>query len=294
MNIIQFSEADELLDIRYDHVFKAVFTRNSQTSKMAPSDLISALIGRAITVETITANEPPIEGTGDRRIRFDISCKAETGELVNIEMSFNTDSFLPERFEYYEAKLFIGQDIHGTGKKYSDLKEAYQIAILSDGLYFGDGELVHAFQYYDPAHGVSLGGKTRIVIVELSKAEQIIDKPATEMAAYEAWAAFFGYLTNRGKRSKINEILKAEEGIAMAGEALIHISRDEIERARLLSEEKYILDTQDMMTRAVRKGRAEGMAQGKNEVARKMKEMGDSPEKIQAITGLSPQTIAGL
>jgi hypothetical protein len=45
MNIIQFSEDEDLLDLRYDHVFKAVFARNSQASKFALSDLISALIG---------------------------------------------------------------------------------------------------------------------------------------------------------------------------------------------------------------------------------------------------------
>jgi hypothetical protein len=196
MNIIQFSEADELLDIRYDFVFKAVFTRNSEASKMALSDLISALIERTVKVETITANEPPVEGTNDRRVRFDISCKAE----------------------------------------------------------------------------------------------RVIEKPAGEMAAQEAWAAFFRYLTDKGKRGKINEILKNEGGIAMAGEALIHISRDEIERARQLSEEKYILDTQDMKTRALRQGRTEG----KIEVARKMKARGCPIAEIIEDTGLTLEAVEKL
>jgi len=84
---IQFSNDDELLDIRHDHSFKAVFTRNTPASQGALSDLISTLIERKITVSSITANEPPIDDIRDRSIRFDISCKTESGELINIEMS---------------------------------------------------------------------------------------------------------------------------------------------------------------------------------------------------------------
>jgi hypothetical protein len=42
-------------------VFKAIFTRDTPKSKGALSDLISALIGRAVTVDTIVANEPLVE-----------------------------------------------------------------------------------------------------------------------------------------------------------------------------------------------------------------------------------------
>jgi hypothetical protein len=45
----------------------------------------------------------------------------------------------------------------------------------------------------------------------------------------------------------------------MAGETLIHISRDEIEQARLTSELKYVLDTQSKYVDGQRKGRAEGL-----------------------------------
>ena len=59
-------------------------------------------------------------------------------------------------------------------------------------------------------------------------------------------------MTDKSKRKKINEIIEEEEGIAMASNVLIKISKDEVERARLLSEEKYILDTQTMLVVAER------------------------------------------
>jgi hypothetical protein len=48
-----FGDGISVLDIRYDQVFKAVFTRDTPKSKGALSDLISALIGRTVAVETI-------------------------------------------------------------------------------------------------------------------------------------------------------------------------------------------------------------------------------------------------
>jgi len=44
----------------------------------------------------------------------------------------------------------------------------------------------------------------------------------------------------------------------------------------------------------IERGRLQGLEQGRYEVARKMKEMGDPIEKIQTITGLSTETIDNL
>jgi len=45
---MQFTEADDLIDIRYDNVFKAVFTKDTPESKGALSRLVSTLIKRNI------------------------------------------------------------------------------------------------------------------------------------------------------------------------------------------------------------------------------------------------------
>ena len=55
----------------------------------------------------------------------------------------------------------------------------------------------------------------------------------------------------------INEILELEEGIAMASEVVINITKDDIERARMLSELKYELDTQSRLAYAKYKGKQE-------------------------------------
>jgi predicted transposase/invertase (TIGR01784 family) len=290
MAVIRFDETDDLIDICLDNVFKAVFTRDTPESQGALSRLLSAVTGRELTVVLITANEPPIDNTRDRQIRFDIHCKASEGSLVNVEMSLNPDACEPVRLEFYAGKLFTGQDIHGVDKSYDDLREAYQIAILGKGKFFADEEFLHQFEYYDPVRGVSLEGRSRIVTVELSKVDRMIEKPAGAMTAPEHWAIFFRYLTDKSKRGKINEVLQYEEGIAMAGEVLLRISKDEAERARLMSEYKYMLDTQSKVVDAKREGRKEGL----QAVAQRLKQRGMTAEQIAEDTGLTLKEVEEL
>ncbi|MCL2154784.1 MAG: PD-(D/E)XK nuclease family transposase, partial [Leptospirales bacterium] len=166
------------------------------------------------------------------------------------------------RMEFHACKLFTGQDISGKDKDYDDLKQAYQITILDKKRFFQDKEFSHSFEYYDPAHGVSLNGKTRIITIELSKLEEIVEKPIDEMSVQEHWAIYFKYLTDKSKRKKINKIIELDEGIAMASKVLKNISKDEIERVRLMSEYKYKLDAQSTRVAAKRAGLKEGMKKG--------------------------------
>ena len=124
----------------------------------------------------MTSNEPPIDNLRDRQIRFDINCRAENGELINVEMSLNPGPYEPVRLEFFAGKLFTGQDIRGSGKTYDDLKAAYQIAILARERFFCDDVFLHTFEYYDPVHRVPLKGKSRIITYELSKMEKVIEK----------------------------------------------------------------------------------------------------------------------
>ena len=290
MDRIQFAEDDDLIDICYDSVFKAVFTRNTPSSQGALSKLVSALIDQEVSVIEIITNEPPIESLHDRQIRFDINCKTGDGELINVEMSLNPTRYEPVRLEYHAGKLFSGQDIRGRTKSYKKLKPAYQIAILAKDRFFPNESFIHCFEYYDPGQAVSLKGRTRIITLELSKLDRLIEKPVSGMDTRELWAYYFKYLTDKEKRRKINEILEAEEGIAMASEVLMTISKDEIERARLMSELKWELDTESRIDDA----REDGRRESQEKIARKALAEGASIEFIQKITDLTVEEIKKL
>ncbi|MDR0669051.1 MAG: hypothetical protein LBF95_03120, partial [Treponema sp.] len=102
---------------------------------------------------------------------------------------------------------------------------------------------------------MALGGKSRIITVELSKVEGVAGKPVGVMSGAEKWGIFFRYITDKTKRERINEVVASEEGIGMASEVLMKLSRDEEERAWLLSEYKYAVDTQSKVVQARRDGR---------------------------------------
>jgi hypothetical protein len=65
----------------------------------------------------------------------------------------------------------------------------------------------------------------------------------------------------------------------MASEVLMTISKDEAERARLLSEYKYQMDMQSKLVHAKRVGEQKGIQKGKQEIIDMLKS-GKSPEEI--------------
>jgi predicted transposase/invertase (TIGR01784 family) len=301
LNHVLFSPQDDIIDICWDNVFKTIFTQDTPTSQKALRRLLSAFIGRPVRILAVTANEPPVSGLTDRQIRYDIRVRFNDGEQANIEMTLSPSGFEPLRLEYYAARLHTTQDIKGSQKSFADLRSAYQIAIVGNKRLFKDEALVHRFSYYDPDLGLSLGGRTRIIVVELEKAEGLLGRSLKDMSPAEWWILFFRYITDPEKRELMNELAGYEEGIGMAGETLLRISRDEAERARLESEYKYQLDHQSEMVTARREGerigRRLGLKKGKRlgqkreqqKIEARLRAMGLSPEQIAEATGLSPE-----
>ena len=137
--------------------------------------------------------------------------------------------------------------------------------------------------------GISLNGKL-LITVELSKLEQIAKKPVAEMTALERWAVFFRYTPDKDKRELVNEIIKFEEGIAMAGQVLLNISKDERERARLTSEYKFAVDLQSKIVDA-RRG---DMYEQAITIAKNLMTMNISLDQIVTATGLTHDEVEGL
>jgi hypothetical protein len=55
------------------------------------------------------------------------------------------------------------------------LERTCRIAFLVNRNTFQDGEYLHCFEYYGRERGMGLGGKTRVITVELSKREQTVE-----------------------------------------------------------------------------------------------------------------------
>jgi predicted transposase/invertase (TIGR01784 family) len=100
-------------------------------------------------------------------------------------------------------------------------------------------------------------------------------------------------------RHRINEVLDRDGRVITAIEALMSITDDEAERARLVSEYKYVVDTQSKVVharreglrRGRREGKEEGLREGRIETARNALSKGLPLDIISEITGLDIKTI---
>jgi hypothetical protein len=164
--------------------------------------------------------------------------------------------------EYYSCKLFTSQELRGKDKRYKDLRQTYQISFLVNHSPYNDDALIHQFEYYDKAHETRLGGRTTIITVELAKVEKFAQKAVSEMSAAESWAVYLRYNADETKRELLEAIAEKNKGVAMAQEVFLSVSRDEKERARLLSEYKFAVDLQSRVLTARDEGIEIGTTKG--------------------------------
>jgi len=113
--------------------------------------------------------------------------------------------------------------------------------------------------------------------------EKVVEKPVELMSSSERWAFYFQYLTEKEMRSKINEILEQEEGIAMASEALMTISEDELEWYRQYAKEKRELDYHSDRNLWKSQGLEEGLKEGRKEERQRFLTMLDQGLSVEEI-----------
>jgi hypothetical protein len=137
--------------------------------------------------------------------------------------------------------------------------------------------------------------------VELAKVEKIAQKAVSEMSAAESWAVYLRYNADETKRELLEAIAEKNKGVAMAQEVFLTVSRDEKERARLLSEYKFMVDLQSRVLTArdegieigTKKGREIGttkgveigMVKGQNQVLDLMKQGYSAAEIERQLAG---------
>jgi predicted transposase/invertase (TIGR01784 family) len=112
------------------------------------------------------------------------------------------------------------------------------------------------------------GGRTAIITVELEK--------------------------TKNKRPMVNELVKTEEGIAMAAATLHEFTPEQIEYFRETSRLKYRMDYNTDLAEARDEGREEGSLKKQLEIARNFKALGLAPDQIASGTGLPLEAVKKL
>ena len=270
------------LPLKMDFVFKFVFTNEIG----ALASLISSILfpkedKRIEVIEIISSEIIPIFKNGKRTfLDLKLLCKilsSEEDNLIQVELQIAEQTGYIQRSLYYASGLIQHQ--LKVGESYFQLTPIIQINILDFSLLPGEN-IVSRFLLKEKDSNTILTEDFQMIYVELPKFQK------TEIEDLQTEADIWFYLLKNIKtlteQSRM-EILKKKPDLKNAFGILEMYSSDpekqrEFEE-RLRADENYAYEL------AVKYEK--GIEKGKLETARKMRELGDSLEKISIVTGLS-------
>jgi len=110
-------------------------------------------------------------------------------------------------------------------------------------------------------------------VVELTKLNEVLKKPVEEMTDMERFSVFLRYAEHPDYREVVNKVIESREGLAVAGEMLMSISKDERERAIFRNRRIALADQESNMITAVRNAKTEEREKWQGVVADKNAEI---------------------
>ena len=301
----------EILPPTDDRIFKTILT--SPEAKPFLMKLISGIIGYKVVDVIIHGNEIPTGDIQEKAERFDVNCKTDDGSQVNIEMQASrmeedrggSHKNLKARIIYFLCDLHSSQPAKGQ-QRYDKLARTYQVTFCSYTIFPQRKEYINLFSMRHETDNELLHDAIQMVIIELSKLENIIKKPVETMTDMEKFSVFFEYADNPVYRDKLNKVIESEEVLTVASNLLMNISRDERERAIFRSRKKYQMDQASNMATAIdnaekrgeERGEKRGEKRGKKEmafaIARNMLKRDRHINEIMEDTGLTRTEIENL
>ena len=255
-----------------DHIFKTMLTHPEAPPVLA--DLISSAIMRRVLSTQVRNTELPSMDVDEKDEHLDVNCVTDNGDQVDVEMHgsriveiFKGNINFINKYIYYLTDLHSSQKSKGI--EYYNLVLTYQLTFCTYSIFPDKTDFINRFSLRRE-NGEELSYQINMVIIELSKLKQIMNKPADKLTPLEMWSVFLRYAPDEQHRKYINQITSHKEEIAMAANLLMEISKDERERAIQRSRRMYETDQiSNLLTaeargeaRGLEKGLAQGMAQG--------------------------------
>jgi predicted transposase/invertase (TIGR01784 family) len=225
---------------------------------------------------------------------LDVKVRTSGGKIIDVEVQVEKYSGMRNRILYYRSKLIWEQ--LKAGDDYEKLNQVIIIAICDHVLLPEEKACVNSYQLRNDKTGCLFTGLEHIIVLELPK----LTGEAKEKV--ELWMAFL----KGGSLEEMEMLGRQDEAIGKAVGVLKKLSWSERWRQGAEIREKWRKDVNSWKkdaytqgrtegrTEGLSEGRIEGIAENRLETARKMKELGDSVEKITLVTGLSEKEIGKL
>ena len=207
-------------------------------------------------------------------VRFD-AFVASSKLWADIEMQTDNDSMIDKRARYYHANMDL--DFLEQGQPYENLKPSYVIFICTFDRFKRD-EPVYFFRSWDAEKGLPLDDLSYTIVLNTKCSPEKVP---------EALKPFYEYL-NDPKKNQASELTR------MIDERVRKFNSSEWRQKYMTFE--YILNEQKRESEAIgfEKGRSEGAALEKREIAKNLKQAGIPIEVIAENTGLSCEEIEKL
>lgn len=314
-----------LLNPCLDIIFKKLFTDDSPQGNRALQSFLEAILGKSVSQIVLQPNELPIENVNDKNVRFDLNCKIDDKEFVNIEMQgINSEFAFEKRAEYYCAHLLNHHVVKGA--EWKDIPKVYQISVLN--FIVQKNSYKELFHYkFQTDEGFTLHERQNIIFIELPKVKILVEQikqgilTEEDLTPAQKWSIFILFASKENYNHLIEKISNSEDGIMCAVKVLEKISQDEviwkqqfdeliIENDRLsllgVARDKMEQGYRDGMKKGLEQGLEKGIAQGieqgieqgiaknKREIAANLILIGMSCEQIASVTNLSIEEIQQL
>jgi predicted transposase/invertase (TIGR01784 family) len=277
----------ELLSPLWDYVFKHIFGDQRNIGILA-AFLQAVLKLPDPEFDSLTIVDPFLKKLRrrDKSGILDVKVRTTGGKIIDVEVQIEKYSAMRNRVLYYCSKLICEQ--LKSGDDYEKLNQVIIIAICDHVLLPEEQGCVNSYQMRNDRTGGVFTELEHIIILELPKlAGEVKEK-------VELWMRFL----KGGSLEEMEMLGKRDEVLGRAVEKLKELSWSERHRLRAEAREKWRKDVNSWKKDAYTQGMAEGMAEGRAELrletAKKMKEFGDSAEKISAVTGLPEDEILRL
>ena len=277
----------KLLSPTLDIVFQALF--GEVGSEKITKKFLEAILERKIEEVDLSQNIVlRRENIEDKMGVLDVLAKINNNEYCNIEMQLVGKEKLLERMLYYWAKVYTKN--MKSGNNYNKLKKTIEVLIANFEI-----EELKELEYHSKWKIIEEKGRKLILTDDLEF--HIIEIPKLlkqgEIKNQNELAKWIYFIENP-ESERVGEYMKENKEMKEAKEKLRVISKDEEMQRIAELREKAIRDEKAVENYGIKKGVKIGRAEGKREIAKRMKQMGLDTKTIKEATNLTEEEIKSL
>lgn len=277
-----------LLNPQIDFVFKKIF--GTEKNKPILINFLNAVIKPITPIKDVEIKNNDIDKDfiEDKFSRLDVKATTSNKEHINIEIQVKNEYNMIQRTLYYWSKMYSEQIQNRDN--YSKLERTVCINILNFK-YLKNDKYHNAYRLKEITSNEELTDLQEIHFIELPKFNEIGNKEYVEnvekMDALEKWLEFLV----EPESNTVRQLELSNEEIKLAKSELYRLSMDSKEREQYNMREKAIYDRISALENAEAKGKLEGKAEEKLEVAKKLLIADVDINIIISSTGLNKEEI---